>query len=65
MNYYQAYQTFDYLMKNTFENNEISIFRRLDTKGLTIENFIKECITVPLRQIYVKTCSRFMNRLKI
>ena len=34
-------------------------------KKFTVENLIKECITVPIRQIFSKVCTRFVHRLNV
>lgn len=62
MRNYQTQKTFDYLMENTLneENKKIKDLRVYKFKNLTIESYIKECITTPLRTLYNKTCSRFV-----
>ena len=58
MTYYKSTSAFAYLLNNPLDSNEAYSFR-----GLTAENFIKECMIVPVRSIYVKTCGRFIDRL--
>ena len=33
-------------------------------KGLTVENFIKDTIVNPIKNIYVNTCLKFAAKLK-
>eukprot|EP00347_Sterkiella_histriomuscorum_P006822 403351300 len=69
MQNYQAYQTFDYLTKNTqdTENQKkeenLTSNKTYSFKHQTIENFVKQTLISPLHQIYIRTCSRFFKSL--
>ncbi|CDW85435.1 gamma-tubulin complex component 5 [Stylonychia lemnae] len=67
LNNYQAFQTFDYLLKNP-DNEKEEIINQESAKVYqfrqqTIENFIRTSLTIPIHQIYIKTCTRFVRKL--